>query len=614
MEHRAESATVALAAAPALLGAVVAGSIGCLAGIAATMLGYAWIGLAVAATLACLLGLAATRIGAIVRHGWVAEELARARANAAAAEQRMRTAIESLDDGFVLFDADDRLILCNERYREYYALSADLIRPGMRFEDLVRESARRGQFAGSDGCIERWVAERLAHHRQADSVIEQKLTDGRWLRIAERRTPDGGTVGIRVDISALKAAQERAEAANRAKSDFLANMSHEIRTPLNGVIGMVELALGTELTREQQDHLQTARSSAHALLGVLNDILDVSKIEAGKLALEEASFSMRAMLEDVVKSFAVAAHDKGLALALRVAPEVPLWLVGDRARLRQVFANLVSNALKFTDRGGVEVSVAAASEGAGRVRLECAVRDTGVGVPADKIETIFDAFSQADASTTRRFGGTGLGLSICRRLVEMMGGAIRVESQLGRGSTFRFSVGLLRGGMPRPAAPAITQRLHGLRVLVVDDEPSSRERLGAMVAEWGATVTAAGSGEEALAALAAACARRKPFALVLLDTEMPGVDGFAVAEAVRRERPLAATTIVMLGDAEDAGAALRFRTLRIRGHLVKPVAAQDLLRSIVLAMDWTLPPMGLIDAASGAANARGSPAGAARRG
>ncbi len=506
-----------------------------------------------------------------------------------ASEAYYQSLVESLPLSVFRKDSEYRLVFGNKRFCDTIGISLEEFTGKTDFELFPEHFAAK--YRRDDTAI-------LETGNTIEDVEEILHPDGQRYYIQTLKCPvrdaEGHIIGIQGmfwDVSerkraeeALQRAKEAADAASKAKSDFLANMSHEIRTPMNAVIGMTELLLDTNLTAHQREYLSIVQESGESLLTLINDVLDFSKIEAGKFELDRAPFDVRETLGDTMKSLSVRAARANLELAFEVSRDVPQALEGDYARLRQIIVNLVGNAIKFTPQGEVVLIVSCESRDSQTAKLHFSVADTGIGIPADKLELIFEEFQQVDSSTTRTYGGTGLGLAISSRLVELMGGRIWVESELGEGSTFHFTADFGIAGDEWQQARQQTDLVADLSVLLVDDNSTNRRILTEMLLNWGMHPIAASTAHEALRLLKEAQSRGQPIRLVLSDVNMPDVSGFTLAEWIRAEPTLDSTLIIMLTSGGREGDNDRREQLRISARLMKPLKQSELFDAIVTTL------------------------------
>lgn len=539
-------------------------------------------------------------------------ERKQAEAVAEASQARLFDAIESLAHGFILYDSEDRFVLANSHFKEMFPELARALIPGMRYEDVLRTAVRLDKFGKSEAEAEEWFERTKAWHYAGSKAVERMNDMGRWIQFVDHRTSDGGTVGLRTDITEFKniqaaleqklgdlertradlelqkrelletsedlvKARDAAEAASRAKSDFLAMMSHEIRTPLSGMVGMIDLLRDTPLNPEQQRYTTLAKESSDGLLNVVNDILDFSKLEAGRISPEFIEFDVVHLVEGVASLMKPKAEDKGLALSTELPDNLPGWLKGDQNRIRQVLLNLVNNAIKFTDAGRVSMAVSHRTLPDGELELRIEVTDTGIGIGPETQKQLFNAFVQGDTSVSRKYGGSGLGLAICKRLCGIMDGAIGVDSEPGKGSTFWFTAkcGI---GTPRVAeAPSLVPDLdRSIKVLVAEDSPIIATLISTLLKKQRFEVQVVTDGLQAVAA-----ATKNTYDVVLMDVNMPEMDGITATQTIRAlPGPQSKLPIIALTANAIVGQREIYFAAGMNDYVTKPIQPNTLIEAI----------------------------------
>ncbi len=510
-------------------------------------------------------------------------------ASQSGALKRFREALDAMPDGMAFYDAEDRLVLWNHRYAEVNPELSSTLKAGMTFREIIQIGLDEDLYADARGRRAEWIQERLDSRRALTTTMEQRIAGDRWLRVSDRRTAAGGIVTVCTDITDLKndaralaEARDVAQSANSAKSQFLANMSHEIRTPLNGVIGIAQALAKTPLSAQQEEMLELIQSSGRTLQVLLSDILDLARVESGRLELASDAFHLGQAVREAAQLYETSAEAKGLQFFVEIAPEADRWIIGDVVRVKQILTNLVSNAVKFTASGFVSLTAAAGPDRGGAPTLRFSIEDTGIGFDSDTRERLFSRFEQADGAITRRFGGSGLGLAISRQLAEMMGGDLDCESEPSGGSAFILTIPFKAAEAPAAATCVVAlstdDERSTIRVLLADDHPVNRKVVEMILAQASVELTAVENGAEAVQAC-----RDGDFDIILMDMQMPVMDGLTATREIRLNEAamgLARTPIVMLtanalsehiASAEAAGADR---------HLAKPFDAAELLELV----------------------------------
>ena len=510
-------------------------------------------------------------------------------ASQSGALKRFREAIDAMPDGMAFYDAEDRLVLWNQRYAEVNPELSSTLKTGMTFRQIIQIGLDEDLYADARGRRAEWIQERLDSRRALTTTMEQRIAGDRWLRVSDRRTAAGGIVTVCTDITDLKndaralaEARDVAQSANSAKSQFLANMSHEIRTPLNGVIGVAQALARTPLSTQQEEMLELIQSSGQTLQVLLSDILDLARVESGRLELASDAFHLGRAVRESAQLYETSAEAKGLQFFVEIAPEADRWILGDVVRIKQILTNLVSNAVKFTGTGFVSLTAAPGPERAGAPTLRFSVEDTGIGFDSDTRERLFSRFEQADGAITRRFGGSGLGLAISRQLAEMMGGELDCESEPGGGSAFILTIPLNTAEAPAGPTDIIVEQRDDeatvIRVLLADDHPVNRKVVEMILAQANVELTSVENGAEAVQAC-----RDGDFDIVLMDMQMPVMDGLTATREIRLNEAamgLTRTPIVMLTANALAEHIASTEAAGADRHLAKPFDAAELLQLV----------------------------------